>query len=240
LLRLSDLKVELSAFEKQTMRAITAEQKTQIMNLAKDFPRLWSSPTTSSKDRKRILRSLVQDVVVSKSPEPKIVNLHIRWQGGENETVQIRLPKNRADALRYPTEFIDHVRTLALCHPDDEIAALMTAEGRQSSTGKPFTIDMIRWIRWKHRIPAPKPAAGAFSVRNIAERYGVSPYVVYYWIERGVVTARQRKENRPYEIMLDAATDQRLKHWVKTSYHMAPNGLAKIDHARSGEIAAIA
>ena len=237
--RLSDLKVELSAFEKQSLRAITAEQKTQILALVKDFPRLWSSPTTTSKDRKRILRLLVQDVIVSKGPEPKIVNLHIRWQGGESETIEVRLPMNRADALRYPTEFIDHVRTLALCHPDGEIAQLMTAEGRQSSTGKPFTIDMIRWIRWKHRIPAPKPAPGDFSVRNIAERYGVSLHVVYYWIERGVVTAHQRRENTPYEIMIDDVTDQRLKDWVTTSYHMAPNGLPKIDDAGSGEIAAI-
>jgi len=237
--RLSDLKVELSAFEKQSMRAVTAEQKTQIMALAKDFPRLWSSPTTTSKDRKRILRLLVQDIIVSKGPEPKIVNLHIRWQGGENETIQVRLPENRADAMRYPTEFIDHVRTLALCHPDDKIAELVTAEGRQSSTGKPFTIDMIRWIRWKHRIPAPKPAPGAFSVRNIAERYGVSPHVVYYWIERGVVTAQQRKENRPYEIMIDDATDHRLQDWVATPYHITPRRPKKLDDAGSGEIKAV-
>jgi hypothetical protein len=182
---------------------------------------------------------LVQDIIVSKGPEPKIVNLHIRWQGGENETIQVRLPENRADAMRYPTEFIDHVRTLALCHPDDKIAELVTAEGRQSSTGKPFTIDMIRWIRWKHRIPAPKPAPGAFSVRNIAERYGVSPHVVYYWIERGVVTAQQRKENRPYEIMIDDATDHRLQDWVATPYHITPRRPKKLDDAGSGEIKAV-
>jgi len=115
----------------------------------------------------------------------------------------------------------------------------VTAEGRQSSTGKPFTIDMIRWIRWKHRIPAPKPAPGAFSVRNIAERYGVSPHVVYYWIERGVVTAQQRKENRPYEIMIDDATDHRLQDWVATPYHITPRRPKKLDDAGSGEIKAV-
>jgi hypothetical protein len=237
--RLSDLKAELGTFEKQSMRAVTAEQKNQIMALVKDFPRLWSSPTTTSKDRKRILRLLVQDVIVSKSPEPKIVNLHIRWQGGENETIQVRLPKNQAEVLRYPTEFIDRVRTLAPCHPDDEIAQLMTAEGRKSPTGKPLTIATIRWIRWKHRIPAPKPAPGAFSVRNIAERYGVSPHVVYYWVNRGVVAAQQRKENRPYEIMLDDATDKRLQDWVATSYHMTPKGLRTLDGVRPREMSSV-
>lgn len=237
--RLSELKAELGAFEKQSMRAVTAEQKTQILALVKDFPRLWSSPTTTSRDRKRILRLLAQDVIVSKGPEPKIVNLHIRWQGGENETIHVRLPKNQADAIRYTTEFVERVRALAIGHADDEITELMTAEGRQSSTGKPLTIAMIRWIRWRHRIPAPKPAPGAFSVRNIAARYGVSPHVVYYWIDRGVVTAQQRRENRPYEIMLDDVTDQRLHAWVATSYHMTPKQPQKLDDARPGEIAAV-
>ncbi len=59
-------------------------------------------------------------------------------------------------------------------------------------------------------------------MRHVAERYGVSPHVVYYWIDRGVVAAQQQKENRPYEIMLDDATDQRLQDWVATSYHMTP------------------
>jgi hypothetical protein len=98
---------------------------------------------------------------------------------------------------------------------------------------------MIRWIRWKHRIPAPTPAPGAFSVRNIAERYGVSPHVVYYWIDRGVVTAQQRKENRPYEIMLDDATDQRLQDWVATSYHMTPKGPRTLDGVHPREMSPV-
>jgi hypothetical protein len=134
---------------------------------------------------------------------------------------------------------MSRVRTLARYHPDDEIAQLITAEGRQSSTGKPLTVAMIRWIRWKYRIPSPKPALGAFSVRQIAERYGFSIHAVYYWIDRGVVTAQQRKENRPYEIMLDDETDQRLQDWVATSYRMKPKGPRKVGRPRHGEMAAI-
>src|SRR5208283_3109992 len=80
--RLRDLEAELASFEQQTLRAVTAEQKRQILQLAQDFPRLWAAATTTSKDRKRILRLLVRDITVSKGRAPKVVNLHVRWQGG--------------------------------------------------------------------------------------------------------------------------------------------------------------
>jgi hypothetical protein len=220
--RLRDLEAELASFEQQTMRAVTAEQKQQILQLVKDFPRLWGAPTTTSKDRKRILRLLVRDITIVKGPGPKVVSLRIRWQGGETETITVALPPNRADAVRYSHEFVDRIRAFAAEHHDEEIAALMTAEGRQSSTGKALTAKMIGWIRCKHRIPAPKPPSDTLTVRQASQRYGVSLGVVYYWIQNGVVAAQQRKRNEPYAIMVDDATDHILRDWVAKSNHLAP------------------
>ena len=130
------------------------------------------------------------------------------------------MPPNRADAIRYGAEFVARVRTLAVDRHDDEIATLMTAEGRTSSTGKALTVDMIRWIRFKHRIPAPTAPAGALTVGEVAARYGVSWGVVYYWIQCGVVRARKRKTATPYAITIDDDTDCRLRDWVAKSNHL--------------------
>src|SRR5207237_8837284 len=59
--RLLELEAELANFERQTLRTITAEQKRQILQLASDFPRLWTAPTTAARDRKRMLRLLIRD-----------------------------------------------------------------------------------------------------------------------------------------------------------------------------------
>jgi len=104
--RLQDLEAELAAFERQTMRAVTAEQKRQILQLAGDFPRLWEASTTTPRDRKRILHLLVRDITVAKGPEPKIVRLQVRWQGGATETLEVPLPPNRAEAIRYSEAFV--------------------------------------------------------------------------------------------------------------------------------------
>jgi hypothetical protein len=64
--RLLELEAELANFERQTLRTITAEQKRQILQLARDFPRLWTAPTTAAHDRKRMLRLLIRDITVVK------------------------------------------------------------------------------------------------------------------------------------------------------------------------------
>ena len=221
--RLHDLEVELASFEQQTLRVVTAEQKQQIMRLAEDFPRLWTAPTTTHRDRKRILRLLVRDVTVSRGPEPKTLKLHILWQGGAKETLDVLLPPNRADAVRYPEAFVSRVRELAVNYHDDEITQLLSAEGHQSSSGKPLTTSIIRWVRHKHRIPSPKRPAGTFSVGQLCERYEVSKSVVYYWIDRGIIAAEQRKHNAPYAITIDDESDGRLRKWVVQSAHLPPS-----------------
>ena len=141
--RLHDLEAELAAFE--IMQAVTAEQKRQILQLAKDFPRLWAASTTTPRDRKRILRLLVRDITVVKGPEQKLIRLQVRWQGGETETLQ--MPQNRADAIRYPETFVARLRELAVDHHDDEIVALLRKEGQKSSTtGKPITLGTVQMV----------------------------------------------------------------------------------------------
>ena len=218
--RLLDLEAELATFQRQTLRAVTADQKRQILQLATDFPRLWTAPTTAGRDRKRMLRLLIRDITIVKGPEPKLLRMHIRWQGGATETLELRLSPNRPDVVRYPDAFVARIRALASRHDDHEIIALLDRDGLKSSTGKPFTVSMIRWIRYKHRIFGPSLPEGTLNVRQVRERYGVSMWVVYYWIERGLIDARRRKPGLPYAITISDKTDRTLRNWVANSGHL--------------------
>jgi DNA invertase Pin-like site-specific DNA recombinase len=219
--RLLELEAELANFERQTLRTITAEQKRQILQLASDFPRLWTAQTTAARDRKRMLRLLIRDITVTKGQEPKLLRLNIRWQGGAIETIELRLPPNRAEELRYPDAFVAHIRTLAATLDDAEIVAMLDRDGLTSSTGKRFTVSMIRWIRYKYRIPSPPLPGGTFNVNQVRKRYGVSMWVVYYWIDTGLITAQKRKPGLPYAIMITDAIDHRLRDWVANSSRIA-------------------
>ncbi|MCP3460944.1 recombinase family protein [Bradyrhizobium sp. CCGUVB23] len=220
--RVIELEAELAHFERQSMRSVTAEQKQQILRLGRDFPRLWKAPTTSARDRKRILRLLIRDITVSKAPQPKLLRLQICWQGGATETTEVQQRPSYPDVLRYPDAFVAKIRTMAERYDDTEIVARLKAEGLTSSTGKLFTASMISWTRYKHRISRPLLPDGTLNVRQVRARYGVSLWVVHYWIERGIVSATQRKSNAPYAIKIDDNVDQRLREWVANSSHLHP------------------
>jgi DNA invertase Pin-like site-specific DNA recombinase len=226
--RVLELETEFANFQRQTLRAITAEQKRQIMHLASDFPRLWNASTTEARDRKRMLRLLIKDITVVKGPERKQLQLQIRWQGGATEAVELQLAPNRADATRYTATVIDRVRDLARERDDTDIAALFNSEGRTSSTGKPFTAEMINWIRFKHRIPSPSRPPGTLTVKQVCERYGVSMHVVYYWIGRGHIAAQQRKPGVRYAITITDAADHSLREWVATSLRISPRSQSQL------------
>lgn len=199
-------------------RATTPQQRQQILSLAGDFPRLWRAPTTQARDRKRMVRLLVKDITINKGVQPKQLLAQIRWQGGASETLVLDLPPAIADRLRYPDQVVARVRELAATLPDNKIAATLNRENLRSSKGKTFTASMIRWIRYRHKIPAAAlKHPEELTVQQIAQRFGVSIHVVYYWIEHGGIEARQLKAGSPYWITVSAEKEQELLAWVRRS-----------------------
>jgi hypothetical protein len=77
---------------------------------------------------------------------------------------------------------------------------------------------MIKWIRYKHEIPTPTlKRAGELTVKETSEKFKVSEYVVYYWIERGIVHARRLNQGTPYWISIDSKKEAELFERVRSS-----------------------
>jgi excisionase family DNA binding protein len=218
LVHLEDLKKQAAEFQRQEARIVTPEQKAKVLALARDFPRLWHSPSTHDKDRKRMLRLLIKDITVEKLAEPRQLSVHIRWLGGALTDLSVPLPPKAADRLRYPSATVERVRELAHNLLDAQIADQLNREGHVSSTGKPYTRSIIRWIRWRHQIPAPAlQTPEELTVQQVAKYFGVSEGVVYHWIEKGMIKARRFNNGTPYWITLSAADEKKLRDWVQNS-----------------------
>jgi DNA invertase Pin-like site-specific DNA recombinase len=218
LVKLEEIKKEFTQHQRKEQITATAQQKAELLKLAQDLPRLWKASTTKAKDRKRILRLLIKDITVEKLPTPKQIVLHLRWQGGACEDIPITLPPKYCDQLRYPNEIVQKVKKLANTLTDEQIASAFNKDGLKSAKGKPFTFAMIRWIRYQHHIHGPNlKRPEELTVKQIAKKLGVSPYVVYYWIERKVITARRLNRGSPYWITMDAKKEKELVEWVRNS-----------------------
>src|SRR6266446_3407064 len=223
LVHLEDLKKEAVEFQRQEAHVATPEQKAQVLALARDLPRLWHAPTTQSKDRKRMLRLLIKDITVEKPANQKQLLVHIRWQGGACSDVSVQLPPNIADRVRYPSAVVDKVRELACNCPDSEIADRLNREGQVSAKGRPYTVKIVQWIRCRYRIPpAELKRRGELTVRQVAERFGTSDQVVYYWIDHSVIRSRRINPGMPHWITLSDQDEQRLREWVRRSRRIQP------------------
>jgi DNA invertase Pin-like site-specific DNA recombinase len=230
LLQLEDLKKQAAEFLHQEARVVTPEQKAKVLALASDLPRVWHAHTTQAKDRKRMLRLLIKDITVEKALNPKQLLAHIRWQGGACTDICVQLPPNIADRVRYAAAVVDRVRHLAQSLPDGDIADCLNQEGQVSAVGKPFTGSMIQWIRYRYQIPrATLVRPEELTVQQVAERFRVSPNVVYYWVDRGVIQARRLNAGSPYWITLNETDEQKLQDWVRNSCRIRTTSSTRLE-----------
>ena len=219
---LEELRQQHRQYQEKQTPPLSPEQQAQVRLLAGDLPQLWQAATTTAKDRKRILRLLLKDITLEKRPATHQAILHLRWEGGVTEDLVVELPLKAADRWRYPEALVSKVRQLAQRQTDSQIALVLNQEGLRSAKGRAFTASMVAWIRGKHRIPAPAlQHPGELTVRQLSRKFAVSQHVVYYWLNRGLVTARRPQPNGQMWITLTAQQEQELETWVTNSKRIA-------------------
>jgi DNA invertase Pin-like site-specific DNA recombinase len=209
--------------QKQTL-PLTAEQQRQVRQLAEDLPRLWDAPTTTAKEKKRVLRLLIKDITLEKRPATREAILHLRWQGGATEDLTVALPPKSCDLWRYPETVVAEIRARARDQSDQQIAEAFRAAGRQSAKGQLFTASIIRQIRFKHQIAGfTGKRSGELTVQELSAKFGVSHHVAYYWLNRGVVSGRRQCPGGAIWITLSVEKERALAAWVKNSKRIKLN-----------------
>ncbi|RZB32454.1 MAG: hypothetical protein SRB2_04459 [Desulfobacteraceae bacterium Eth-SRB2] len=66
---------------------LTDEERKEVLSLASDFPRLWKDPKTPLREKKRIIRLLVEDVTLIKNDQ---IIANVRFKGGAQKNLTIR------------------------------------------------------------------------------------------------------------------------------------------------------
>lgn len=213
---LQQVQSQYGDYKQKNVLTITKVQKENILALAKDFPRLWNAPSTSAKDRKRILRLLIKDITVEKLREERKATLHIRWQGGALEDLEIHTPRSPFEKWKHSDETIKRVRELALTMTDQQIAEKFNQEGLITNKGNSFTWHSIKGIRHTHKISPPiLHGPEEFSINQVTKKFNVSYHVVRYWIERNMINIR-RAGSKTW-VFLDSEKEIELKKITENS-----------------------
>jgi DNA invertase Pin-like site-specific DNA recombinase len=209
---LEDRLVALAA----TAATTTPPDRAQLLQLAEDFPRVWTGAATDMRLKKRIVRLLIEEIVVSPiDSTPPQLALIIHWKGGKHTRLVIR--RNRKGQHRYVTDraVVDVVRELARAQPDQHIARVLNRLGYRTGAGHAWTQSRVAGLRRHHQIPAFDRGVDRQALLTMADaaiRLGVSPTTVRRLITRGLLPATQPVRDAPWAIQLvdlDLETVQR-------------------------------
>ncbi len=187
----------------------------QIEALARDLPALWTAATTTDKDRKRLLRTMITDVTITQ-PDSDELLVGIRWRSGATEQHTTNRPK--PDTVAPAT--LELIARLAEDHSNSEIAAQLQAAGLRTPRGRPFDEANVSSVRVRYKIPSgPTRRDGELTPAQVAQRLGVSRPTVYYWIRHGQLQARQGAAGR-LSIPFGPDIEQEFRGRVANSGHI--------------------
>src|SRR6266853_2304356 len=179
-----------------------------------DLPALWSAPTSSDKDRKRLLRTLLADVTITPSAHDRAqISVGLRWKSGTSQ--QVHLTRRRSAVQLHCTDpaAIELACRIGPGLDNNALAAALNDAGHRTGTGQPFDGVAAGNLRSYHHIPYPGLLeAGERTPRQIAQLTGVSTGTIHYWINAGYLAARRGPAGRwaiPFPPGVEAACRDR-------------------------------
>jgi MerR family regulatory protein len=171
--------------------ALTDEHQARIRVLATDFPALWADPATPQRERKRMIRLLIDDVTLAKTDR---IHAHVRFRGGQTTSLTLPIPPKAWQLRETHPDTLAMLNRLLDQHTDAETAEALNAAGHRSGEGKPFTNRIVLDLRRAHHLPSHAErlhARGLLTIGELAERLDVHKTTIKNWHRAGLLISHK-------------------------------------------------
>jgi len=162
-------------------------------NLSIDLDRAWNAPETDPRLKKRIIRALVEEIIVDIDVDRSEVELVIHWKGGVHSSLRIPRQRRGQGAAHTSADVIEAVRQLALVCSDRAIAGFLSRNGILTARGNRWARMAVTTLRSKHNIAVHSAerqrAEGWMNLTEAAAHLGVAPKTLRRAVEHGDVKA---------------------------------------------------
>ena len=176
-------------------------ERERLNALGNDLRSVWHDEQSDMTLKKRIARTLIEEIIVDKRKGAGPWEAVIHWMGGQHSTVKI--VRNHPGGQRFVTDkdTVGLIRELAEAMPDKEIARTLNRLGRKTSHGHAWNHSRVEYVRRSYEIPGCSPTErrekGLLNMQEAALRLGVSPMSVMRLIRAGILAARQAAPYAP-------------------------------------------
>jgi DNA invertase Pin-like site-specific DNA recombinase len=251
--QLADAETELTRRETARPNTLTPQEKQTILALGDDLGQVWSAPTTTDKDRKQLLRTLLEEVHITPqrdAHEPH-AELVLRWKGGAISELTVPL-RSRQPTIRTDEDTIDLLRRLAAHYPDTKIAGILNRQGRRTARGLSFTASRVQSLRHHWKIPchqpSDQPAEGELlNVTAAAKQLNIAASTLLRWLNDGFVAGEQITPGAPWRIRLTdelrgMLVDDAPDGWLAVQYATRALGISRqtvLQRVKRGELQAV-
>jgi len=173
----------------------------EFSELADDLEAVWNDPNSDARLKKRIVRTLIREVVVDIDNSAGEVVLVIHWQGGVHTELRVARRK-RGSATRTAPDIIAAIRVLARVSTDRMIAGFLNRNGLKTGRGNRFTQMRVTSMRTYHKIPnysvETKEAEGWMNLTEAAALLGLSSRTVRLAVEREELPGEHPLQDGPW------------------------------------------
>lgn len=208
LVRVTELEVRVrEAAESEP--PLTESERNRLQALGADLEVLWEHPEASSVLRKRILRTVLEEIVADAEDDPRRIVLRLHWSGGVHTLLYVRRNATGEHSRSTNREGVELVRELAEICPDREIARILNRLGHRTGAGNRWVEARVRSLRSYQKIPVFQQATRRtwLNLAEAARELGVSATVVRRLIRDQILEARQVVAYAPWQIERDSLAE---------------------------------
>ncbi len=200
---------ELARRQAARPTTLTAGERAAILALGDDLHQVWDAPATTDKDRKQLLRTLLDEVniTIHRDHDSGRAELILRWKGGAISELTIPIKRTPQRRLRTSEDTIGLVRRLAVHYDDAKIAWILNRQHRRTPRGLSYTTGRVQSLRHYWNIPCHPDTAAAqegelLTVADAARELGLAPSTLHRWLSDGFIAGDQLTPGAPWRIRL--------------------------------------
>jgi len=201
LVNVAKLEREIDALT-ESAPALSAEEEAEIRELSQNLPRVWNHPCSSLDLKKRIIRTVIKEIVVYLKDQK--IKLIIHWEGGEHTELEVLKNKSDENPLRTDVETKKIISELARIMPDKHIVAFLNRIGKTTVKGHTWNPVRLRAFRNNNNIPVyregERQEREEFTVDEASSKLGIGSTKVWRLIQHKILPSRQVCAGAPWII----------------------------------------
>ncbi len=238
--RLSELateQAELDHRERLRPAETTKAQQDNLRKLGGDLGLVWSAPTTTDRDRKELLQTLVEEVCIAVERDVATAHVTLRWKGGALTELDVTVWSPRVATVKTDEDTIEIIRKLAPHYSDAVIAGILNRQGRLSARGERFTATSVNGLRYHWKLPRHERKEASSegqlcTVREAAKILGVAPSTLHRCLNDGIIIGEQITTGAPWRIRITEALRARFVEEALEGYMPIVDAMRKLGVSR--------